>query len=100
MEKILWLSVATASISFTLSETQLFLPFREWLFRQSKFLGKLINCGYCTGHWIALVVAAIYKPSIFDSFWMLDFLLCVVIIAWLAGIQWAFMCWLMKVSGK
>ena len=100
MEEVFWLSLVAASLAFTLSETQLFLPFREWLTGQSKFLGKLINCGYCTGHWIALVLVAIYKPIIFDSYKVLGFLLSVLVIAWLAGIQWVIMCWLMKVAGK
>lgn len=100
MKQVVLLSLATASISFTLTETKLFLPFREWVKEKNSFLGKLLSCGYCFGHWVALTLVGIYKTKLFDSWWPLDYLLAALVIAWLAAFQWAALCWLMEKTGK
>lgn len=100
MSLVIYLSVVTASISFTVTETKLFKNFREWLKRKSSFLGDLITCGYCFGHWVAFALVAVYKPKLFELWRPLDYFLTAIVIAWLAGVQWAVMCWLMDKAGK
>ncbi|NOQ24887.1 MAG: DUF1360 domain-containing protein [Bacteroidales bacterium] len=100
MEQIIWLSIITASIAFTLTETKLFLPLREWLSAKSKFFGKLVNCGYCTGHWIAFALVVIYKPRLLDCCALLDYFLTALVIAWLGAFQWILLCLLMKITEK
>ncbi len=100
METVIYLSFVTASISFTVTETKLFKPLREWLKKKSSFLGDLFCCGYCLGHWVAFVLVAIYKPKLFEFWWLLDYFLTAIVIAWLSGIQWALMCLLMEKTGK
>lgn len=100
MEQIIWLSIITASIAFTLTETKLFLPLREWVSKRSKFFGKLVNCGYCSGHWIAFALVAIYKPRLLDCCVVLDYFLTAIAIAWLGAFQWILMCLLMKKTEK
>ena len=100
MDQIFWLSVITASLAFTITETKLFLFFREWVTRWSTFFGKLVHCGYCTGHWIAFVVVAVFQPLLFETWWLLDYFLTSLAIAWLAAFQWIIMCLLMKFAGK
>lgn len=96
MEKVIYLSFVTASISFTVTETKIFMPLREWVKGENSFLGKLLSCGYCLGHWIAFVMVAIYKPKLFESQWLLDYFLTGILIAWLSAFQWILMCWLME----
>ncbi|MCP4687849.1 MAG: DUF1360 domain-containing protein [Desulfobacterales bacterium] len=100
MENILYLSFVTASVSFTFSETSLFAPPRKWIRGKSSFIGKLISCGYCLGHWIAFVLVAIYRPRLFSTWPPLDYILTALVIAWLGAFQWAVMCWLIKKTGK
>jgi hypothetical protein len=100
MRLVIYLSVVTAAVSFTVTETKLFKGFREWLKRKNSFLGDLISCGYCFGHWVAFALVAVYKPKLFESWRPLDYFLTAIVIAWLAGIQWAAMCWLMDKAGK
>jgi len=100
MVSIIYLSVVTASILFTVTETKLFLPIREWIKKQNNFLGELLSCGYCFGHWLAFALVAIYRPRLFEFWWLLDYFLTALVIAWLAGFQWAVMCWVMKNTGK
>ena len=100
MLNIICLSFVTASISFTVTEMKLFKPLREWVKRKNSFLGELLCCGYCLGHWIAFALVAIYQPRLFESWWLLDYFLTALVIAWLAGIQFVVMCWLMEKAGK
>ncbi len=100
MALTLYLSLVTASISFTVTETKLFLPFRDWVKERNSFLGELMSCGYCFGHWVAFSLVAIYRPKLFDAWLHLDYFLTALIIAWLSGLQWLLMCWLMERAKK
>lgn len=100
MEQIIHLSFITASISFTVTETTLFLPIREWVKKKHSFSGRMLSCGYCLGHWIAFALVAIYRPRLFESWWLLDYFLTAVVIVWLSAFQWVLMCWLMEKAAK
>jgi hypothetical protein len=100
MEEILLLALVTASISFTISETKLFKPLREWLKAKVAFLGELFSCGYCLGHWVSFALTAIYRPRLFEFWWPLDYFLTALIIAWLSAFQWVLMCWAMQQAKK
>ncbi|OQY98844.1 MAG: hypothetical protein B6D35_10975 [Candidatus Brocadia sp. UTAMX2] len=97
---VIYLSLVTAAISFTMAETKLFKPMREWVKGKNSFLGGLISCGYCLGHWLAFALVAMYRPRLFDGWWLLDYFLTALVIAWLAAFQWVLMCWLMEKTGK
>ena len=99
IQEVLLLSLVTASISYTVTETKLFRPVRERV-REESFLGRLLSCGYCFGHWVALVLVVIYRPRLFDAWWLLDYFLTILAIAWLSGVQWVLMCLLMDKTGK
>jgi hypothetical protein len=96
MEKIGWLSVVTAAISFTISETKLFLPFRNWVKKKNSFMGNLFCCGYCLGFWVSFGLTAVYRPRLFESWWLLDYFNTALVIAWSGAVQWGIMCWLFK----
>ena len=100
MTEVIYLSFVTASISFTVSETKLFKPLREWARRKHSFLGELFFCGYCFGHWWALMLVIIFRPKIFEYWWLADYVLTVFVIAWLSALQWTVMCWLMRETEK
>lgn len=100
MEEILFLSFVAASVSFTVTETKLFLPSREWIKKKNAILGELFFCSYCFAHWVAFTLVAIYKPKLFESWWLLDYFLMAIIIAWLSAFQLAFLCWLMEKASK
>jgi hypothetical protein len=100
METAVLLSLVTASVSFTVAETKLFKRFREWVAGKSSFLGAMFSCGYCLGHWIAFALVAVYRPRLFESWWLLDYFLTALVVAWLGGVQWALMCLLMRTEGK
>ncbi|MCP5007159.1 MAG: DUF1360 domain-containing protein [Planctomycetes bacterium] len=100
MHNIIYLSIVTASISFTLTETKLFLPVREWVKGKNEFVGEIVSCGYCLNHWVAFGLVAAYQPRLFESWWLLDYFVTALTISWLSAFQWALMCWLMEKTGK
>ena len=100
MKTVFYLSLVTAAISFTITETKLFKPLREWMKKRVQLLGELLSCGYCFGHWVAFALVAIYKVKLFESWWLLDYFLTALVIAWFSGFQWALMSWLMEKAGK
>ena len=100
MREVIWLSVVTAAISTTITETRLFLPLRKWIRLKSDFFGDLISCGYCLGFWIAFGLVAVYQPRLFYVWWLLDYFVTALAIAWLSAFQWCLMCWLFKITGK
>ncbi len=95
MAQIVLLSLVSASVAFTISETAIFRGTRQWLHAKNEWLGKLASCGYCLGHWIAFALVAIYRPRVFEGWRPLDFLLTAIVISWLAAFQWAALCWMM-----
>ena len=100
MRSLFLFSFVNASISFTFAESRLFRGLRAWLKARSLFLGELVECGYCVGHWSAMLLTAIYRLRVFQFWWPLDFLVTVLALAWLSAFQWIALCWLMKLTGK
>src|SRR5512136_928460 len=100
MENVIYLILVTASISFVISEAKVFLPFRDWMKKRSSFFGELFCCGYCLGHWVAFALVAIYRPRIFSSWWLFDYFLTALVMAWLSAFQYVLLCWLMDKTDK
>ena len=99
-QQLLLLSMPNAAIAFTVTETRVFAPIRSWTKQKSAFLGELVSCGYCFGHWTAFVFVAIYRPQLFELWWGLDYFLTALTLAWLSAFQWILLCWLMHEAGK
>ena len=100
MKEIILLSFINASISFTVSESKIFQPLRDWCNKKSIFIGSILTCGYCLGFWVAFALVAIYRPKLFELLWLLDYFLTALVIAWLSAFQWVIMCWLIEKTGK
>ncbi|MDN3514421.1 MAG: DUF1360 domain-containing protein [Candidatus Brocadia sp.] len=100
MKTTIYLSFIAASVSFTVTETKIFKPMREWVKGKNSFLGELLSCGYCFSHWMAFILVAIYRPILFESWWLLDYFFTALVIAWFAAFQWVLMCWLMSHAEK
>lgn len=66
------LSFAAASISFTITQTELFVPIRNIANKIGHMTGYLFHCFYCMSHWVIIAGVLIYQPTIIDSgfFWI------------------------------
>ncbi len=100
MEKVILFSLVAASISFTVSESKLFMPLRDWAKKKLAYLGEFFSCGYCLGHWVSFGLVAIYQPKLFGFWWLLDYFFTGLVIAWLSVFQYVLLCWLMEKAGK
>jgi hypothetical protein len=96
LDQVLLLSLVTASIAFTLCETTVFAGLRDRVKGRSIWLGKLACCGFCLGHWVAFGLVAIYRLRLFEAWWLLDYFLTALVVAWLAVFRWTTLCWLME----
>jgi len=72
---ILYLSLATASISITITKSSIFKKFRLWVKEKNLFFGNLLRCNYCFSHWVAFGLVAIYQPRLINNIYLIDLLL-------------------------
>ena len=97
---LLVLSSISAAISFLISESKAF----EWLRKLPRrfsypfdiFVGKILSCGYCVGHWAAFGLTFLYGTPVAHYWYPLDLILTTLLVAWLSAIQWIVMVLLFK----
>ena len=85
--KTILLSMVVASISFSISHTQLLEKQRKRIWWRNKFIPELLSCCYCLGHWVAVIALLIVPVRLFSIFWPLDYILTWLVISWIAGLQ-------------
>jgi hypothetical protein len=61
------LAMASATVSITITQTELFAPLRAWANRVHPMTGHLFHCFYCMSHWVVIAGIAIYRPVIISS---------------------------------
>lgn len=61
------IAVAASSISYTITQTELFVPVRAWTQKLGHMIGYLFTCFYCMSHWVVLAGVLIYKPVLINS---------------------------------
>lgn len=66
-----YLALATASISLTITKATIFEPVRDWIGDRSDFFGELFSCPYCMSHWISFGFIAYYQPRLITSQYLL-----------------------------
>lgn len=71
------LALATAAVSVTTSKSRVFASAREWIASRNNWLGELVSCSYCTSHWVAIVLVAIYRPVLISQWIVIDLLVSV-----------------------
>ena len=54
LESIVILGLATGTISTTVAQGKLFRPVRSWVSEKNEWLGNLLGCPFCLGHWVGL----------------------------------------------
>lgn len=61
------IALASASISMTLTQTELFAGLRAWTARLHPMVGHLFHCFYCLSHWVVFAGMLIYRPYLLHS---------------------------------
>jgi len=76
-------SMIVAFVALTVAEMKVGKPLRE-----IPKVGRLFQCPWCFGFWVALVVVAVFHPSAnLSSNSVARFILDWVLLAWMAGVQ-------------
>lgn len=74
------LALATTSIALTVAQAQIFAPARGWIAKRNHWLGELVSCSYCTSHWVALALVAIYRPTLVECWRVADLVVSVFVV--------------------
>jgi hypothetical protein len=100
--QVVILALATASISVTLSKAKVFMPIRRWIWYRNKWLGELVQCSYCTTHWVAFGFTLIFQPVLFYTYksYLLDLFVSAFVIIALAAIVGGWIKMLNPVEGE
>jgi hypothetical protein len=87
-----YLSMATSTISLTITRAKVSRPLRGWVTRRNNFFGEMITCPYCTSHWIAFILCAIYHPRPFPVNPFIDWFIASMTVVMLASVlsKWVF----------
>lgn len=80
--QFLYLVLACAGISFTVTVTSIFMPLREAVSKLHPKLEELIHCPWCLNHYVTFAVVAITQPEELErqGLWAY-FLICFAVIA-------------------
>lgn len=70
--QVLMLALATSAISVTIARSKFFASMRDWIADRNIWFGNLVSCHYCTSHWVAISLVAIYEPRILNGYWLCD----------------------------
>lgn len=78
------LSLAVSAGSLTLTKAKISATFRERVAARSKFFGELLECPYCTSHWLGFFAVVIYQPR-FGAWLLVDIVLATFAVVALAS---------------
>ncbi|MBI4415235.1 MAG: DUF1360 domain-containing protein [Candidatus Kerfeldbacteria bacterium] len=83
---VIILALATAAISVTMAKARIFASAREWIAARNGWLGELAACSYCTSHWVAIALVAVYRPVLVRQWIVIDLFVSVFVVVALASL--------------
>ena len=94
MTEVIFLGMASATISYTVADAKIFEGIRKYIKSKNIFFGSLISCFYCIGHWIGFLLEIIYIPNLFNKIPIIDEVITSFVIIYLSAI----FCILIKIA--
>lgn len=61
------IAMVSACIAISVTQQEMFRPFRQWAARKHAMAGHLFSCFYCFSHWVVFAGIAIYRPVVVIS---------------------------------
>ena len=89
----LYLSFAVGAASMTVSKAKLFRPVRSFTRRKSKPVAELVQCPYCTSHWLSFLLTALYLPRAASPWWVLAWFVSAMAIVALSSVTCKLIDW-------
>ena len=65
------IAIASASVSMTITQTELFVPVRAFTEKLGHMIGYLFKCFYCMNHWVVIAGMVFYHPRVIVSDYIL-----------------------------
>lgn len=81
-------ALCCASVSFTVTSTGIFKPFREWISKFHTKIEDLIHCPWCFGHWCVfiLLLTSDLPVVVVSHYWLYNFLFTAFIMCSIQGL--------------
>ena len=86
MIDVLIIGIATGAISLLLTKSAVFNFLHDWLEKHIPFVGKILDCTWCTSHWVALFFVLIYRPRLLYVFAPVDYLVSIMVLVAIASV--------------
>jgi Protein of unknown function (DUF1360) len=64
---IVVLSLAVATVAMTLTKAKISQVPRDFIGSKNAWVKELVNCPYCTGHWLSFLAVIVYQPRAVHS---------------------------------
>lgn len=61
------IALAVGSASITIARTKIFKSLRRKIAYHSDWLGSLVRCPYCVGHWLSFLAIGIFRPHLIST---------------------------------
>lgn len=84
--QIVVLGVATGAISMVLTKSTVLNFMHDWLEAKIPFLGEMLNCPWCTSHWVALFFVLVYRPQLINGWYPVDYLVSLFVIVVISAV--------------
>lgn len=86
------IAIASASIAMTVTQTEIFAPWRAFAGKLHPMLGHLFTCFYCFSHWVVIGGVTLYRPVILDSGnalgnWLVSVFFSITLTAFVCGLM-------------
>lgn len=86
------IAIASASLSMTVTQTDIFAGWRSLTAKLHPMLGHLFSCFYCFSHWVVIAGVTLYRPVILDSGsapldWLLSVFFTLTLTAFVCGLM-------------
>lgn len=75
---VVLLGLASGAASTTIASSRIFKWLRTWIAGRNEFLGELISCSYCLGHWVSAFLVWLWAYFIGQN-------IILLVTAWLAS---------------
>ena len=86
MIDVLIIGIATGAISLLLTKSAVFNFLHDWLEKHIPFVGKILDCTWCTSHWVALFFVLIYRPRLLNVFAPVDYLVSIFVLVFIGSL--------------
>ncbi|EKE85424.1 hypothetical protein [Idiomarina xiamenensis] len=86
------IALAASSVSLTMTQTEIFAPWRNLMRRVHPQVGHLFQCFYCLSHWWVIAATVLLQPRLVHSGyglvdWFIATFATITVTSWISGLS-------------